>query len=69
MGDGRYRWRHDQVLKVIANEVTKAMKARKIEADQFRKSRREDTEKEERENEPVIFSGRLAVVSGSGDSA
>ena len=27
MGDGRYRWRHDQALKVIANEVTKAMRA------------------------------------------
>ena len=25
--DGRYRWRHDQALKVIANEVTKAMRA------------------------------------------
>ena len=24
LGDGRYRWRHDQALKVIANEVTKA---------------------------------------------
>ena len=29
LGDGRYRWRHDQVLKVIANEVTKAMRASK----------------------------------------
>ena len=27
LGNGRYRWRHDQVLKVIANEVTKAMRA------------------------------------------
>ena len=27
LGDGRYRWRHDQALKVIANEVTKAMRA------------------------------------------
>ena len=26
-GNGRYRWRHDQALKVIANEVTKAMRA------------------------------------------
>ena len=42
---------------------------KKIEADQFRKSRREDTEEEERENKPVIFRGRLAVDSGSGDSA
>ena len=25
--DGRYRWRHNQALKVIANEVTKAMRA------------------------------------------
>ena len=29
LGDGRYRWRHDQALKVIANEVTKAMRASK----------------------------------------
>ena len=29
LGDGRYRWRHDQVLKVIANEVTKTMRASK----------------------------------------
>ena len=29
LGDGRYRWRHDQVLKVSANEVTKAMRASK----------------------------------------
>ena len=27
LGDGRYRWRHDQALKVIANKVTKAMRA------------------------------------------
>ena len=27
LGDGRYRWGHDQALKVIANEVTKAMRA------------------------------------------
>ena len=27
LGDGWYRWRHDQALKVIANEVTKAMRA------------------------------------------
>ena len=27
LGDGRYRWRHDQAPKVIANEVTKAMRA------------------------------------------
>ena len=27
LGDGQYRWRHDQALKVIANEVTKAMRA------------------------------------------
>ena len=27
LGDGRYRWRHDQALKVIANELTKAMRA------------------------------------------
>ena len=27
MGDGWYRWHHDQALKVIANEVTKAMRA------------------------------------------
>ena len=27
LGDGRHRWRHDQTLKVIANEVTKAMRA------------------------------------------
>ena len=27
LGDGRYRWRHDQALKVIANEVTKTMRA------------------------------------------
>ena len=27
LGDGRYRWRHDQVLKEIAIEVTKAMRA------------------------------------------
>ena len=40
-----------------------------MEADKLRKSRREDTEKEERENESVIFRGRLAVGSGSGDSA
>ena len=26
LGDGRYRWRHGQALKVIANEVTKAMR-------------------------------------------
>ena len=29
LSDGQYRWRHDQVLKVIANEVTKAMRASK----------------------------------------
>ena len=29
LGDGRYRWCHDQVLKLIANEVTKAMRASK----------------------------------------
>ena len=74
LGDGRYRWRHDQALKVIANAVTKVMRAsnqtrKEIEADQLCKSRREDTEKEERENEPVIFCGRLAVDSESGDSA
>ena len=40
-----------------------------MEADQLRKSRRDDTEKEVRENEPVIFRRRLAVDSGSGDSA
>ena len=28
-----------------------------------------DTEEEEKENEPVIFRGWLAVDSGSGDSA
>ena len=27
MGDGRYHWRHNQALKVIANEVTKATRA------------------------------------------
>ena len=27
LGDGWYYWRHDQALKVIANEVTKAMRA------------------------------------------
>ena len=27
LGDGRYRWHHDQALKVITNEVTKAMRA------------------------------------------
>ena len=27
LGDGRDRWRHDQTLKVIVNEVTKAMRA------------------------------------------
>ena len=27
LGDGRYRWRHNQALKVIANEATKAMRA------------------------------------------
>ena len=27
LGDGQYCWRHDQALKVIANEVTKAMRA------------------------------------------
>ena len=42
---------------------------KEIESDQLRKSRREDTEKMGRENVPVIFRGRLAVDSGSGDSA
>ena len=74
LGDGRYRWRHDQALKVITNEVTKAMRAskhqpgKKLKQINFVKSRREDTEGEERENEPIIFRRRLAVDSGSGDS-
>ena len=74
LGDGRYRWRHDQAHKVIANEVTKAMRAsnhqpgKKLKQINFVKAGGK-IEKEERENEPVIFRGRLAVDSGSGDSA
>ena len=30
-GDGRYRWRHNQALKVIENEVTKAMTASNLQ--------------------------------------
>ena len=63
LGDGRYRWHHDQSLKVIANEVTKAMRAsnhqpgKKLEQINFIKAGEMINKKKERENEPVIFCG------------
>ena len=75
LGDGRYRWRHDQALKVIANKVTKAMVAsnhqpgKKLKQINFVKAGEKIQRKRTEENEPVIFRGRLAVDSGSGDSA
>ena len=70
----KQRWCNDQALKVIANEVTKAMRAsnhqpgKKLKQINFVKAEKIQRKRREK-NEPVIFRGRLAVDSGSGDSA
>ena len=59
--DGRYRWRHDQALKVIANEGTKAMGAsnhqpgKKLKQINFVKAR-EKIQRERREKTNLLSS-------------
>ena len=72
LGDGRYRWCHDQALKIIANEVTKAMRVsnhqpgKKLKQINFVKAG-EKIQRKRREKRTCRR--RLAIDSGSGDSA
>ena len=61
MGDGQYRWRHDQVLEAIAIEVSEAIRNIEIDLTTIRQIGSEREEAEKHKSKPNFSSNRLAV--------